>query len=122
MTTKYIASEAEEQRALFQWAKIFEGKTPEITLLFHIPNGGRRDKVTAALLKAEGVKAGVPDLCLPVHRGNYHGLFIELKVGSNKPSALQEIWLKQLSQQGYCTAVCYGWHEAAEVIMKYLEG
>ena len=121
MTTKYIASEAAEQRALFQWANVVVGQIPEINLLFHIPNGGKRDKVTAALLKAEGVKSGVPDLFLPVHRGGYHGLFIELKVGSNKPSALQEIWLKQLTLQGYCTAVCYGWHEAAEVITNYLK-
>lgn len=114
-------TEAEEQQALMQWANIIVGQIPEINLLFHIPNGGKRDKVTAALLKAEGVKSGVPDLFLPVARGGYHGLFIELKVGSNKPSALQEIWLKQLTLQGYCTAVCYGWHEAAEVITKYLK-
>lgn len=121
MTTKHIASEASEQRALFQWAAIFEGKHPELTLLHHVPNGGKRDKVTAALLKAEGVKSGVPDVCLPVARGGYHGLYIEMKAGKNKLSVNQETWLKQLTLQGYCTAVCYGWHEAAEVITKYLK-
>ena len=121
LTTKYLASEASEQRALFQWANIIVGQIPELTLLHHVPNGGKRDKVTAALLKAEGVKSGVPDVCLPVARGGYHGLYIEMKAGKNKLSVNQETWLKQLTLQGYCTAVCYGWHEAAEVITKYLK-
>jgi len=47
--------------------------------LFAVPNGGRRDKVTAGKLKAEGVVAGVADLLLLVPSGCFHGLAIEMK-------------------------------------------
>ena len=116
-----IQHEANEQAALFSWAKFVKGKYPEISLLYHIPNGGSRNRLEAANLKRQGVKAGVPDLCLPVARGRYHGLYIEMKFGSNKTSDNQDNWLKALRGQDYCAVVCYGWQEAAETIIKYLE-
>lgn len=109
------------QEALFSWCDMRRGKYPELKLLHHIPNGGKRDARTAITLKRQGVKAGVPDLCLPVSRGGYHGLYIELKVGRNKPTDHQREWLRDLSAQGYATAVCYGWEEAAETLASYLE-
>lgn len=115
-------SESDEQQMLFQWASIMARRVPELSLLFHIPNGGARSKATAGKLKAEGVKTGVPDLCLPVARGGYHGLFIELKVGTNKPSPSQNEWLAALAKEGYRAEVCYGWHAASQVIEKYLKG
>lgn len=113
-------SESIEQIYLFRWAAYQEGKYPELELMYHIPNGGKRDISTAKRLKAEGVKAGVPDICLPAPKGKYHGLYIELKAGTNKTSENQDKWLKMLRKQGYCTAVSYGWEEAAKVILKYL--
>ena len=79
-------SEEQEQVALFKWAKLQENVYPALRLLYHIPNGGKRDKVTAARLKAAGVKAGVPDICLPVPAGGCNGLYIEMKYGNSKPS------------------------------------
>lgn len=116
-----IPHEANEQEALFDWARLMRGKYPELDLLYHIPNGGSRNRLEAANLKRQGVKAGVPDLCLPVARGKYHGLYIEMKYGKNKTSENQNIWLKALAAQGYAAAVCYGWQEAQELITKYLE-
>ena len=113
-------TEAQEQRALFQWAGLAEQQYPELKLLHHIPNGGKRDARTAVNLKREGVKAGVPDICLPVARGQYHGLYIELKAGKNKTSTKQKEWLNALSKEGYATKVCYGWVEARETIEGYL--
>lgn len=113
-------TESQEQRALFQWAGYAEQQYPELKLLHHIPNGGKRDTRTAVNLKREGVKAGVPDICLPVARGQYHGLYIELKAGKNKISSKQKEWLNALNQEGYATKVCYGWSEARETIEKYL--
>ena len=113
--------EADQQRKLFQWATFIRTKYPEIDLMFHIPNGGSRNKLEAANLKKQGVKAGVPDLFLPVSRGGYHGLFIELKYGKNKPTKKQTEWLKSLNEQGYAVAVCYGCNEASEKILKYLK-
>ena len=114
-------TEAQEQKFLFQWAGISRKKYPELELLFHVPNGGKREKREAASLKKEGVKAGVPDLILPVARGGHFGLYIELKVGRNKPSNLQIEWIENLKKQGYFVKVCYGWIEASETIINYLE-
>jgi murein tripeptide amidase MpaA len=117
-----IATEGQEQAALFKWRDYNAGAYPELELLHHIPNGGKRDIVTATHLKAQGVQAGVPDISLPVPRAGFHGLFIELKVGSNKPSSKQQNWIDRLRNQGYCVEVCYGWVEAAAVIKDYLKG
>lgn len=116
-----IDNEAGAQETLFQWAEYQASKYPELKLLYHIPNGGKRDKLTAINLKRQGVKAGVPDICLPVARGGYFGLYIELKVGSNKPTKLQNEWLCNLNKQGYLAVVCYGWQQAAEILAAYLE-
>jgi hypothetical protein len=90
--------------------------------IFAIPNGGSRNKLEAKNLKMQGVKAGVPDLFIPVARGNYHGLFIEMKYGKNKTTALQEEWLELLNKNGYCAAVCYGFDKAQTVIDWYMGG
>lgn len=113
-------NEAQEQRFLFQWANLAKQKYPELKLMHHIPNGGKRDVKTAINLKHEGVKAGVPDICLPVARGKFHGLYIELKVGKNKPTPKQLEWIYALEQEGYAVKVCYGWLEARETIENYL--
>ncbi len=112
--------EAEEQAALFRWALLSRGRIPELDLLFHIPNGGSRHPREAANLKRQGVKAGVPDLFLPIARGKYHGLFIEMKAGKNKPTEKQEGWIQSLKEQGYAAKVCYGCGAAIEAITKYL--
>jgi hypothetical protein len=124
MKSKFIppASESNEQITLFQWAVLHERKYPELKLLYHIPNGGKRYKTTAIRLKAEGVKAGVPDICLPVPRGKYHGLYIELKAGKNTATDNQKQWLRDLTAYGYFTAVCCGWQAASDTIMEYLKG
>lgn len=113
--------EAQEQTALFEWANIYSNIYPDLELMFHVPNGGSRNKIEAANLKKQGVKAGVPDICLPVARGNYHGMYIEMKVGKNIPTDKQDKWLFNLNKQGYAVKVCYTWTEAADAIMKYME-
>lgn len=97
-------SEHAAQVAIFAWAAANTDRLPELALLYAIPNGGARHRAVAAKLKAEGVKAGVPDISLDVARGVYHGFRGELKHGKNKPSAAQLWWLDQLQRQGfYCT-------------------
>lgn len=116
------STESEEQQALFQWAKLQECAHPELALLHHVPNGGYRSPKTATVLKAEGVKAGVPDVCLPVARGGYFGLYIEMKIKGNKPSNAQLWWIDKLQKEGYLVWVCYGFEAAKEKILGYLEG
>lgn len=115
-------TESQEQQLLFEWAALSAGRWPELALMYHIPNGGSRSKSEAGRFRAEGVKAGVPDICLPVARGGYHGLYIELKrVKGGRVSMAQQGWIAALIAQGYYACVCKGWDEAAHVIKKYLE-
>lgn len=117
-----VPTEDEEQIQLFSWARYCRRKWPELDLLFHIPNGGKRGKVEAARFKAMGVKAGVPDVCLPVPRGGYHGLYIEMKRRrGGRVSQDQAEWIDALIHQGYVAVVCRGWLEASEEIEKYLK-
>ena len=115
------ASEHQEQVALMQWARLAEGKWPELRLLHAIPNGGWRHPAVAKGLKAEGVKPGVPDLDLPVPRGNYCGLRIELKAKGGKATTEQRWWLDELASAGHRTEICVGWEAARDVIVDYLE-
>lgn len=113
--------EHHEQVALFKWAKSEERRIPELALLFAIPNGGQRHPAVAAKLKAEGVKRGVPDTCLPVARGTFHGLWIELKAEGGKATDAQSEWIKALNAQGYYACVCVGWESAKTTIEVYLD-
>lgn len=115
-------TEGEEQATLFNWAAMKSGRRPELRLLFHIPNGGERRKTEAVRFKAEGVKPGVPDLFLPVARGPWHGLFIEMKrQKGGRVSDAQKRWINSLLRQGYLAEVCFGWKEAADLIENYLD-
>lgn len=113
--------EHNEQATLFQMISYQVNKYPELELMFAIPNGGARHIAVARKLKAEGVKAGVPDIFLPVARNGYHGLFIEMKVGKNKPTDHQRDYLDKLEDEGYLTDVCYSSEEAYNLIMTYLK-
>lgn len=113
--------EAIEQIKLFRWAEWAIVEYPELKLLHHIPNGGSRNTIEAANLKKQGVRAGVPDLCLPVARGGYHGLYIEMKFGDNKPTAKQREWIKALREQGYAVSICWSYEAARDEIVKYLK-
>jgi len=115
-------SEHQHQVWLMDWARLQTRAWPELALIFAIPNGGDRNVVVAAKLKAEGVKAGVFDLMLPVARRAFHGLFVEMKAKPNKPSAKQLEFKAGVEAQGYKAVVCYHWHEAMAEITDYLKG
>ena len=126
MTTKAsevpVPEESVEQINLFRWVEFQMGKWPELRMMYAIPNGGKRYKATAVRLKAEGVKAGVPDIALPVPRGKYHGMYIEMKrLRGGRTSDAQEEWLKDLTAQGYHAVVCKGWVAASEEITRYMQ-
>jgi hypothetical protein len=120
-------TEHAHQVALFIWAAQNFDKYPVLRYLFAVPNGGERNLKVAANLKAEGVKRGVPDIILPVPIAIWHGLFIELKrpTSENKRKGRvddeQEKWHGFLLAQGYGVITCYGWKEAADCIIQYLE-
>lgn len=117
------ATEDQEQIALFRWAAYQEGRFPELRCMFHVANGGYRTPIEAARFKAMGVKAGVPDIFLPVARSGYHGLFIELKrANGGRLSDAQRGWLEALRRCGYYAVMCHGWETARDVITDYLAG
>lgn len=115
-----MMSEAREQATVIEWAEWNTHKYPELKLLHHIPNGGRRDAKTGAMLKRMGVKAGVPDLCLPVPKGQYHALYIELKTKTGKTRESQNEWIEELQKYGNMVVVCHGAEEAIAKIESYL--
>ena len=128
-------AEHDEQVAVIQWATFLEGQYPELGLLYAVPNGaklpykqvkGKNGKTyrwspEAEKLKAEGMRSGVPDLCLPVARKGFHGLYIEMKAGRNKPSDNQVGYLDALAAQGNLAVVVWSAEEAIETILEYLE-
>ncbi len=119
--TPTVPLEDVEQRMVFKWAELASATYPELRLLYAIPNGGKRAIKTAIALKAQGVKAGVPDMCLPVPRGGYHGLYVELKrQKGGTVSDYQKSWINALNNQGYKATVCRGAAEAMETISEYL--
>lgn len=109
------------QATLMEWAMLMESRWPELKLLFHVPNGGARGKAEAGRLKRQGVKAGVPDLMLPVARGGYHGLFIELKTEKGSLTPEQKEWLRMLQEQGYAAKCCKGLDEAMRTLTNYMQ-
>lgn len=114
-------SEHQEQTLLFAWARKAQCTIPELTLLFAVPNGGRRDAVTGARLKAEGVMAGMPDICLPVPRNGSGALYVELKARHRgRLSEAQKERIAALTAAGNQVSVCYGWEAARDAILAYL--
>lgn len=114
--------EHDEQVTLMKWwALIHHRFGISEQLLFAIPNGGQRNLLVATKLKAEGVRAGVPDLFLAVRRSGFGGLFIEMKKPKGgRVSDNQKTMITLLEEQGYKAIVCKGWIEAKQHIEDYL--
>lgn len=113
--------EGREQQMLVSWLEIQHRAAYAVT--WHTPNGGARDKATAGKLKAQGVKAGVPDLQLAQARGGFFGLFIEFKATPPYDAAVsgvQKDMLGRLKAEGYRAVVCRGIEDAMREINAYL--
>lgn len=114
----WVPTEHAIQAAFFEWALMH----PEAKRAFAVPNGGLRSKAVAGKLKAEGVRSGVPDVCLPKARGGYHGLFIEFKSAKGRPTEAQLQELALLEADGYAVAVCNSTGAAVRLVIAYLDG
>ena len=110
------------QAALFCWIALNIETYPELNRLFHIQNASANRSA-----RVVGVKAGVPDLFLPVRNNKYFGLFIELKrpqsdgKRAGKVSKEQDEWITQLLLEGFGVALCYGWEAARDMLIQYLK-
>ncbi len=114
------ASETTEQIKLFTWAGQQAEYIPELALMYHVPNEGKRKQATGEIMKAAGMKAGVPDICLPVARKGYNALYIEMKFGKNTPSKKQREYMADLREAGNMVQVAYSAEQAREIIRHYL--
>lgn len=124
--------EDDHQRAFVKWATLATPRIPQLALLFAVPNGGKREVREAARLKGLGVRAGVPDLMLPVASvGHYRetwvqgglpyfGLAIEMKSSTGRVTPEQAKWHERLREAGWQVNVCRTWEEAREVVCTYL--
>jgi hypothetical protein len=120
--TPLVPTEHVEQCTLMAWASRVQVRMPELNLLFAIPNAGAgAQRGQAGKMKAEGVKSGVPDLCLPVPRGRYHGAFIEMKRRKGgRLSPEQVAWRAKLEERGYAYCLACGFDEARVFLEAYL--
>lgn len=123
-------TESGHQRALFMWSNMQRSQWPELRWMYAIPNGGGRSAAQGNTLKAEGVKAGVSDICLPIARKGYHGFYIEMKKPGNdtvkpkiapgKESEAQIEFGAFLVEQSYLYRCCFTWEEARDSIIWYM--
>lgn len=117
MASRVVPSEDDEQRAVVEYCDIMGFP------VFHIPNEGKRSKATAARMKRLGLRSGVPDLFVPIARGEYHGLFVEMKRRDFTPSKItsnQLEWIELLKSNGYAAFVCAGANSAIKCVDWYM--
>lgn len=116
-------TESQHQRLLFEWWHYAhkQYKLPEFAL-YHTPNEGKRSYITAARMKAEGMRKGVPDIVLAVPSSGYGALYIELKTAKGRVSREQLDFLSLLDRCGNKAVLCRGWVAAKAVIEEYLQG
>lgn len=112
---KIKKSEHDIQKVCVDWFRLAYPKS----LIYAIPNGGERNKIVAAKIKAEGVLAGVPDLHIPVAKQGFHGLYIEMKAGRNKPTDSQITIMEKLSNERFRCEVCWSLDEFIKVVDNY---
>ena len=86
----------------------------------HTPNEGKRSFAEGNKLKRMGLSKGFPDISILEPRGEFHGLYIEMKRKGNKPSDNQISWIMELRKRNYCAMVCYSADEAITLIQKYM--
>lgn len=116
-----MTKEEIEQQHIIEWCEYNKFKYPGVNTILHVPNGGKRTRIEGAKFKRLGVRAGIPDLFLPIQKQGYGGLFIELKVDKGKVSTKQKEWIENLNINGYKAVVCYGFEEAKDIIEGYMK-
>jgi hypothetical protein len=109
-------TESKLQSACVQW---FRTQYPN-TVIFAIPNGGNRNPITGAILKREGVIAGVADLFVMRRNADYAGLFIEMKAGKGKRSEAQIAFFDKAIEAGYAYYVCRSFDEFTSTVKTYM--
>lgn len=108
------------QAAYFAELAIKARRDPIYNMIFAVPNGGKRHISVARYLKAEGVKAGVPDVVGLIPNKKYHGFVLEFKTAKSRATKSQKVWLASLADLGYCAAIVRSADEAIRVTDSYI--
>lgn len=116
-----IKSEAQEQTELFTWIRSKQIEIPELQLAFSTLNGVRLSPKLRKEVKAQGMRAGVPDVILPVVTASFPGLYIEMKrIKFGAVSPEQKVFIRLLKKQGYRVEVAKGKEQAKQILLDYL--
>lgn len=107
------------QQACVRWFRLQYPALRDV--LVAVPNGGRRDAVTGARLKAEGVVAGASDLVLLKPNRFYGSLCIEMKTPRGRQSPAQRDWQEAVEAAGDKYVVCRSLEDFMEDINGYLK-
>lgn len=99
--------ESQLQSACVKWFRL---QYPD-RVLFAIPNGGRRGKVEAAIMKGEGVLAGVADVFIMTSGNGVRGLFIEFKTETGRQSPEQKDFERKCYEWGYSYEIVRSFHD-----------
>ena len=116
-TAKNTSSEHLIQSSFFAEVRYRRKRDARYKMIFAIPSGGKRHIFTARRLKKEGTEPGIPDVCVAVPSGGYHGLWLEFKTPKGVLSAAQKEKINLLRAFGYKVEVV----RDAEVAIKIVE-
>lgn len=112
-----LGAEQLEQIALMDWVRSRADLRP---FTFHIANERRVSPLHGSILKRMGVVSGVSDIFVGIPRASYHGMFLELKAGKNKPTPNQVQFMEDMRTQGYHCVWCIGFEAARDHIETYI--
>lgn len=109
--------ESQIQQACIKWVRY---QYPDL-IIYAIPNGGHRDAVTGAILKAEGVLAGVADIFVAKANKYHHGLYIEMKTAKGRQADSQRAFEQAVTREGYRYELCRSFEQFVTIIRTYLQ-
>jgi len=113
-----LATYLTEEQIQVQVAQYLDAKLPSDWRWFHSPNGGHRLKSVAAKLKAQGVKPGIPDVCILRPRGL--PIWIELKAVGGTLTVAQKEFMAWCVFAGQPFKVCRSVGEVEVFLKQYL--
>jgi hypothetical protein len=110
------------QSACVRWAQYNERNIPALKWLYAVPSGGHRHVAVAVKLKAEGVRRGISDLCLPFPAHGMHGLYLEVKTEKGRLTPEQAEFGAYLVANGYGFKVVRSCQDFVDAILGYING
>jgi len=108
------------QKTCVAW---FRAQYPDHALmLFAVPNGGGRSRIEGAVMKGEGVTAGVADLILLEARGGWGSLCIEMKTRDkgSKQRPSQKAWQEAAERAGNRYVVVRSFDAFRALVSEYM--